>query len=471
VSPGPVVGSLPPPGERTDSAVQLLLDRAEIGDVIMRYAAAVDRRDWELLESCFVPDVKVVGWGPRAFADRRELVDFIKGVAHFHTTMHMMGNQFIEVDGDRASLENYAMLTHHAVDADGEPTRLNRSGRAYMEKLGRRDGRWVITQRGGDPQWAPTGVTGVTSDDPAVRLLLARAEIHDLMMSYALGIDERDYERIGACFATDFDAWYGDREFTELPVLLDFIRGVETFASTTHFLGQQLTELGDDESFALTYSMITHRPKDAGEEAEWTVGGPSYRDRMVKEKSRWRVGQRGKVDWTPTRRPLAPTAVDPAVRWLLDRAEITELVARSAFAADTRDWELLASCLVRGFEACFEDGSTADDASYAVRLEAATPDDRQSCTFLGNQLMDLSGDRAVVETYAYVTERDAAGGPLSPWSEGPRRFVDEVVRADNGWCIEKRAIKTNRVPSRPTGCHQDQQGAIKTNRVPSRPTG
>ena len=127
--------------------------------------------------------------------------------------------------------------------------------------------------------------------------------------------------------------------------------------------------------------------------------------------------------------------------------------------------------LARGFEACFEDGSTADDASYAVRLEAATPDDRQSCTFLGNQLMDLSGDQAVVETYAYVTERDAAGGPLSPWSEGPRRFVDEVVRTDNGWCIEKRAIKTNRVPSRPTGCHQDQQGAIKTNRVPSRPTG
>jgi SnoaL-like domain len=444
MSPGPVVGSLPP-GRTADPAVQLLLDRAEIGDVIMRYAAAVDRRDWDLLEACFVPDVKVVGWGKREFADRQELVDFIKGVAHFHTTMHMMGNQFVEVDADRASLESYAMLTHHAVAADGAATRLNRSGGAYKEKLERRDGRWIITQRGSDPQWAPTGVTKVHSDDPTVRRLLSRAEIHDLMMSYALGIDERDYGRIGSCFATGFDAWYGDRHFTQLSPLLEFVRGVETFASTTHFLGQQLTELGDHESFTVTYSMITHRPKDAGEEAEWTVGGPTYRDRMVKEKDRWRIGKRGTVDWTPKRRPLAAPTADPAVGWLLDRAEITELVATSAFAVDTRDWELLARCLAPGFGACFEDGSSVDGSSLAARIKAGTPDDHQSCTFLGNQLIDLAGDRAVVETYAYITERDATGGPLSPWWEGPRRFVDEVVRNDEGWHIERRDIKTNRV--------------------------
>ena len=36
--------------------------------------------------------------------------------------------------------------------------------------------------------------------------LLDRAEIHDLMMQYALGVDLRDYERIRNCFASTFRA-------------------------------------------------------------------------------------------------------------------------------------------------------------------------------------------------------------------------------------------------------------------------
>jgi hypothetical protein len=92
--------------------------------------------------------------------------------------MHMMGNQLIEVDGDTASMDTFAQLTHRL---DGDPEKLLVSSR-YVEKLTRRDGEWVITQRGGEPAWAPNGVTGLDSDDPAVRWLLDRAEIRDAVV-------------------------------------------------------------------------------------------------------------------------------------------------------------------------------------------------------------------------------------------------------------------------------------------------
>ena len=198
----------------THDAVQLLVDRDEIHDVVMRYAAGVDRRDMEMVRACFAPDLEVEGWGG-GFADRDSMITYISGVAIFHTTMHMFGNQYIEVDGDTAHVDTYAMLTHHSDDAHGVTHELNVSRGRYVEDLTRRDGRWVITRRGGEPIWAPTGVTGATTDDPAVQWLLDRAEIHDLMMQYALGVDLRDYERIRNCFASSFRASYGAREFTD----------------------------------------------------------------------------------------------------------------------------------------------------------------------------------------------------------------------------------------------------------------
>ena len=76
----------------THDARQLLIDRAEIHDVVMRYAAGVDRRDMETVRSCFAPDLRVDGWGG-GFTDRDSMITYISGVAIFHTTMHMFGNQ------------------------------------------------------------------------------------------------------------------------------------------------------------------------------------------------------------------------------------------------------------------------------------------------------------------------------------------------------------------------------------------
>ena len=167
---------------------------------------------------------------------------------------------------------------------------LRRAPRATRRRVGR--GRSAVASR----RWAPTGVRGLDSDDPAVRWLLDRAEIHDLLVQYALGVDQRDYERIRRCFAPGFHAAYGDREFDDLDELCAFISGVEHFHSTTHFLGTQLIEVaaapGTDEAWCSTASLITHRPHEDDAEAEWVAVG-RYVDRLARVDGAWRIVERG----------------------------------------------------------------------------------------------------------------------------------------------------------------------------------
>ena len=435
-------------GGNNKAAVQLLADRAEIHDVMMRYAAAVDRRDWQLLEDCFVPDLVVLGWGDGKFKNRADLLEFIKGVAYFHTTMHMMGNQFIEVDGDTGAMDTYAMLTHHHDGPDGEPLELNMSGNRYVEKVSRRDGRWVIHQRGGEPVWSPTGVTAATTDDPAVQWLLDRAEIHDVQMHYALGIDLRDWDRIRACFADQFHATYGPLgAFTDHDKLIEFIKGVEHFDSTTHFMGTQLIEVDGDSALMETYAMITHRQTDAsGDKSEWMAGPSSYVDRLVRQNGRWKIAKRGEgVPPVGAASVTIPTSDEPTVQWLLDRAEIHDVTARYALGVDRGDHELVQSCFAPGFQATFGDITVRDAGALEAHLDKYVGRWHSRHHFLNNQLIDINGDEAEVDTYAYITHRDAADAPISDWSKGARRFVDRFVRHDGRWLIKSRRLETNHV--------------------------
>ena len=41
-----------------DAKLQLLIDRAEISDVQLRYATGLDSRDWPLFRSCFADEIE-----------------------------------------------------------------------------------------------------------------------------------------------------------------------------------------------------------------------------------------------------------------------------------------------------------------------------------------------------------------------------------------------------------------------------
>jgi hypothetical protein len=103
-----------------------------------------------------------------------------------------MGNQVIHVDGDEATAVTRALLTH-SPDGDGER---HEHSPIYAERLVRRDGAWSIVERGGEQVLDGPGVTGTTTDDPALRWLLDRAAIADRIGHLGFGDEPRFVGRV-----------------------------------------------------------------------------------------------------------------------------------------------------------------------------------------------------------------------------------------------------------------------------------
>jgi len=128
-----------------------LLAKQEIQDVIYRYARGIDRLDFDLVRSCYHPD---------AFDDHGMFqgnVDaFIEYVEDFLpryvVTQHFMGNLLIEVDGDSARAETYAVAYHRKELADGSG-KDDVFGIRYVDRFERRAGEWKIAHRVVASEW------------------------------------------------------------------------------------------------------------------------------------------------------------------------------------------------------------------------------------------------------------------------------------------------------------------------------
>jgi hypothetical protein len=128
-------------------AVQALLDRAAIQDVLLRYARGVDRRDLDLVASCFTADAAYDGALARGtIADA--LAALRVAVTRYTATLHFLGNQLIELDDDAARSETYA-LAHHRL-ADGT---LRVVAVRYVDELVRRPEGWRIARRVAHREW------------------------------------------------------------------------------------------------------------------------------------------------------------------------------------------------------------------------------------------------------------------------------------------------------------------------------
>ena len=129
-----------------DDRLQELVDREEIRSVLMQLARGTDRRDPELIFSCYHPDGfddhGAYRGGAAGFA---EWVP--KTLAMFETTMHVLGNIHIEIDGDVAETETYC-TAHHVFppdDAGGQRDAI--MGLRYLDRFERRGGPWRIARR------------------------------------------------------------------------------------------------------------------------------------------------------------------------------------------------------------------------------------------------------------------------------------------------------------------------------------
>ncbi len=134
-----------------EAALQALLDKAAIREVTMRYCLGVDRRDYEMVRSCFAPDAYFAHPGVIEGRGHQRILGMIKGIEKYHVTMHTAGTQLIEIHDDTAKAETYVVAYHRGVK-DGQEREMV-MGIRYVDELERRDGRWAFTTRLLIPVW------------------------------------------------------------------------------------------------------------------------------------------------------------------------------------------------------------------------------------------------------------------------------------------------------------------------------
>ncbi|MBX3028070.1 nuclear transport factor 2 family protein [bacterium] len=134
------------PGWQSDGmeAVRALIDRAAIHDLIMRYARGVDRRDLAQVASCFAADAAYEGSLGSGGIDV-VLAALRERMPRYRTTMHFLTNPLIEVRGDRASCETYALVYHRLETEDDAEDFI--VGVRYLDELARQAEGWRITSR------------------------------------------------------------------------------------------------------------------------------------------------------------------------------------------------------------------------------------------------------------------------------------------------------------------------------------
>jgi hypothetical protein len=110
----------------TDSEkLQLLLDRAQVGEVIHRYPVSIDARDWKLFHSIFTDEIEVYLGPPieqpkfRAVSADRFAEQVTQVITRFDVTQHFLTDYHVEVNGNDATCVSYMQARHFK---QGQPT-------------------------------------------------------------------------------------------------------------------------------------------------------------------------------------------------------------------------------------------------------------------------------------------------------------------------------------------------------------
>lgn len=127
-----------------ESDIRKLLDRAAISDLMQRYTRGVDQRDWDQVASCFTSDA-TLDYGLES-GGVEKMVDWLRqGVEVFDSTMHFIEPRIVEMDGNRATVDTYALAYHRRTEA-GQRRELVVKLR-YLDELARAGEAWLIRKR------------------------------------------------------------------------------------------------------------------------------------------------------------------------------------------------------------------------------------------------------------------------------------------------------------------------------------
>ena len=145
-----------------EARVRRLEDRAQISEQVIRYALAVDRRDWQMFAGVFTDpvhaDFSELGT-PAADLSAAELAARVSAVLNgFTATQHLSPNhviEFDEADPDRAVCYSAMFAQHYLAGADGGDFYLVRG--SSDNSLRRTPGGWRSERLIPHVTWPPEG--------------------------------------------------------------------------------------------------------------------------------------------------------------------------------------------------------------------------------------------------------------------------------------------------------------------------
>ncbi|WP_448586802.1 nuclear transport factor 2 family protein [Thermaurantiacus sp.] len=125
-------------------ALEALLDRQAIAEVLVRYCRGVDRCDAALLKSVYWPDATddhgTFSGNAHAFVEQ-----LIPALLAMDRTMHAISNVSIRLLGEQATAETYCRA-YHEFDGPSGKVEMEVGGR-YLDRFEKRGGEWRIAHR------------------------------------------------------------------------------------------------------------------------------------------------------------------------------------------------------------------------------------------------------------------------------------------------------------------------------------
>jgi len=121
----------------------------ELRALVQRYSRAADDRDIEALAALFHPDATIQA--SRGAHTIDEWLDTMRSARSFPASMHLLADPLIELDGEQALVDTYAVV-YQLGDRDTGQADLT-LGIRYLDEAVRHDGEWVIRRRTARTLW------------------------------------------------------------------------------------------------------------------------------------------------------------------------------------------------------------------------------------------------------------------------------------------------------------------------------
>jgi uncharacterized protein (TIGR02246 family) len=128
-------------------------DRAEITELLARYAIALDRREFDAVGELFTDDAQATYSGTRLEPGRAAIVAYLQPLVEVPMTQHVIGLPSITLAGDTATATSYAVVTFVRATEGGDHEAVHR-GLSYDDTLVRTTGGWRFEERFHQALWS-----------------------------------------------------------------------------------------------------------------------------------------------------------------------------------------------------------------------------------------------------------------------------------------------------------------------------